>query len=166
MADLRTHDDRGSHTVSEDGKSLLAVSELELRKTELSKRVDALEHEKSLLLEIRDSLLEEQQILKQRRTLAEKNRRQMDSRLHDKARREIELKMTLEKLKQEISILQKRCSENQAMEKELGDKIALANKGLETARGNLLVADQVLQSGKDTLARMDRKLSRRTLKHQ
>jgi len=145
-------------------KALVAAAELERRDFEITRRLDHLEQEQQALEDIRDSLLEEVELLKRRLEMAKKESARIAGQMDAKTQRTMEMMDRVEGLKREIAVLTRRCEENEKREQELSEKTAAAEASLLAAKSQIMNIEGALETGRETLARMDRKLSLNRLK--
>lgn len=140
-------------------KVLVVAAELERRKRELSLRLDQLEERRRAFLEIRDSLAEEEQVLAQRLTLARRQHDRIVDDLDSRTRRTLETAQQIEGLKRRMELLDRRCSENSKREMDLEGRITSAEQELMAARRQFFLVTEELATGREALARMDRRIS-------
>ncbi len=146
----------GSEVKSE---ALIATSELKKRDYTLKMRLEELTNEQGVLEEIRDSLLEEEQILKKRLKLLKENQKEIDFSEDSATKNNFSVLEEVENFKREIAVFERRCEENRLRDVELKKQIAEANKALEVQMKQFATATGELENGRETLARMDRKIS-------
>ncbi len=145
-------------------KALMAATELEQRKHDLSLRLESFEAELHALREIRDSLADEERILTKRLVLAKKDRNRVSAKADSGKKRTMEMLEQVEGFKREIAVFERRCAENAKREQDLAAHIATADEELMAAKRQISYATEELETGRETLARMDRKISTTRMK--
>jgi len=145
-------------------KAIMAVTELKQRKHDLNRRLESFEAELHALREIRDSLVDEERILKKRLDLAKKDRNRVNAKEDSGKKRTMEMLEQVEGLKREIAVFERRCAENATRDQDLVAQVAKAEEDLMAAKSQISYATEELETGRETLARMDRKISIRGLK--
>lgn len=159
MNDLPDNKEDAAAPDGTKAKALVATAELEQREFELKKKLGQMMEERRALEEILESLKEEEQILARRLELAKKERDRIAEAMDSKSQHDFKKLEQVEDLKREIGILERRCSENMAREKELDREITEAEKHVRSGRQQIYNIAEELEKGCETIARMDRKIS-------
>ena len=140
-------------------KILVATAELEHRDFELAKRIEYIEKEYQLLQKVRDSLLEEEQILLERLALTKKEGGAIAEKMDKKTQNAMAMAEQAENIKLETVILERKHQDNLRREVDLDRKIALAEKTLMNTKGQISHAVEELEVGHGVFSRMDKRLS-------
>lgn len=136
----------------------MAAAELESRKREIDARIHELDKKQQTLLEIRDSLVQEEEILLKRLSAAKAERENATGQMDSKTQKTMEVLDEMEGIKREITLLDRRYHENRLREKELDQKIDAAEKALFQSQSQFHSATNELEIGKEALARLDRRI--------
>ncbi len=140
-------------------EALVAAAELEHRKYESSKRLEKFKEQRRALEEIRDSLADEEKTLLRRLESAKEDRDRLVEKMDSMTQRMIETGREIDELEREVAILDRRYSENTLREQELAGEIESVQNDVMATRYELFNVTNELETGRATLARLDRKLS-------
>jgi chromosome segregation ATPase len=147
-----------------DSEALVAAAELERRRYESGKRLEKFREQRRALEEIRDSLTGEEKLLVRRLAEAKEERDRLIEKVDSITQRMIETGREIDKLEREVAVLDRRYSENSRREQELAREIEAVQNDVLAAREEISSVTNELESGRATLARLDRKLSLDKLK--
>lgn len=161
--------DRGSmNDMNETGPGkqdvLVATAELERRKRESIRRLDMLEEEGRALGEVRGVLDREELMIRENSGRLREERERHIGRVGVLARRSAMIQSEIEELRREIAMLERRFAEAREKDDVISEELKRLEKSATSARAEFDAANEVLESGRATLSRIDHKLSLRKLK--
>jgi chromosome segregation ATPase len=140
-------------------EALVAAAELKRRKYESSKRLDKLKEQRRAIEEIRDSLADDEKVLLGYLASAEENRDRLVEKMDSMTQQMSDTGREIYELEREVAILERRYSENTLRERELADEIESVQNDVMAARDEISYVANELETGRATLARLDRKLA-------